>query len=157
MTMTKEKELSYKKAYVELYELIKRLTIQEQEKIPNSFIEYICNNKDEEYFFEIDNEKGILEQDYMVETKALIVKMYEKYLAPREEDEFWRKYDSICLNMIESAKENKYNSDDLFKNKVIETEKRKSIEATNSNNLLVKVKEKSIIKKIIDIIKKIFK
>ena len=52
--MTKEKSLAYKKAYVELYELIKLLTKQEQEKIPNDFIEYINHPMKVEELHEID-------------------------------------------------------------------------------------------------------
>lgn len=152
--MTKEKSLAYKKAYVELYELIKLLTKQEQEKIPNDFIEYIINNKDTEYRFIIDKSKGILEQDYITETKALIVKMYEKYLAPEEENEFWKRYDRICLNMIEQDKENKFNSNDIFKNeKPIKNEK-KQCEFTIINNLPVEVKKENIIEKLINLVKK---
>lgn len=86
--MTNEKSILYQKAYVELYELIKILSKTQQSKIPKDFIEYINNNKDNNYTFTIDNSKGILEQEYMTETKALIVKLYEKYLAPEDEKEF---------------------------------------------------------------------
>ena len=52
----------------------------------------------------------------MVETKALIVKLYEKYFAPESEAEFWKKYHRICFNMIEKEKKKKYNSNNIFKN-----------------------------------------
>ena len=44
--MTKEKRLLYQKAYVELYEMIKHLSDEEREKIPEYFIEYLYNNMD---------------------------------------------------------------------------------------------------------------
>lgn len=40
----------------------------------------------------------------MVETKALIVEMYERYLCPPEEKEYWKKYDEECLLLIEEKK-----------------------------------------------------
>lgn len=109
--MTIEKQTLYKKAYVELLQLINNLSIQEQNKIPSNFISYLEKNKDENYIFKINKNKGILEQEYMTETKALIVKLYEKFLAPTEEKELWEKYDKICFNKFEEEKRNKYTTD----------------------------------------------
>ena len=105
--MTKEKRLLYQKAYVELYEMIKMLSDEERMKIPEYFIEYLNSNMDTNYKFSLDTEKGLLEQDYMVETKALIVKLYEKYYAPESEKEFWNEYHKLCFNMIEEQKKKK--------------------------------------------------
>ena len=116
--MTKEKRILYQKAYVELYEMIKLLSDEEREKIPEYFIEYLYNNMDTNYKFSIDTEKGLLEQDYMVEAKALIVKLYEKYFAPESEKEFWNEYHKLCFNMIEEQKKRKNNPDNIFKQDV---------------------------------------
>ena len=93
--MIQEKKILYKKAYVELLELIKNLSKQEQNKIPKQIIDYLEKNKDTNYIFRIDENKEILEQEYMVETKALIVKLYEKFLVLENEKELWKKYDII--------------------------------------------------------------
>ena len=99
--MTKEKELIYAKAYVELYELIKLLSKEQRNQIPENFISNIYNKMDKDYLFSIDSSKDLIDQDYMLETKALIVKMYEKYLSGDDEKEFWSKYDKICYdNML---------------------------------------------------------
>lgn len=79
--MTKEKTILYKQAYVELYSMLKKLPKEQYDKIPNKFIEHIDNEKDDNYIFKYDNSIPLLEQNYMIETKALIVKLYEKYLA----------------------------------------------------------------------------
>lgn len=106
--MTEEKKLLYRKAYVELYEIIKNLPKEEQDKIPENFINNLCANMDKNYSFEMDKEKELFEQEYKTETKALFVELYEKYLAPENEKCFWKDYDKICLNMIRSKKtENK--------------------------------------------------
>ena len=114
--MTKEKRVLYQKAYVELYEMINLLSNEEREKIPKYFLEYIYNNMDTNYTFHVDTAKGLLEQDYMIETKALIVKLYEKYFAPESENEIWNKYHRICFNMIDEEKKRKYNLNDIFNN-----------------------------------------
>ena len=37
----------------------------------------------------------------MVETKALLVQLYEKYLSKPEEKEFWNKYNIECMKINE--------------------------------------------------------
>ena len=97
-------KIEYQKAYVELYEIIKALPEEEQEKIPKTLLKNLKDNMSKEYKFEIDTERDILNQNYKIETKALFVELYERYLAPKEEKNFWEKYDKICNNMIEEKK-----------------------------------------------------
>lgn len=137
--MTKEKRLLYQKAYVELYEMIKHLSDEERGKIPEYIIQYIYNNMDTNYKFSIDNEKGILEQDYMVETKALIVKLYEKFFAPESEKEFWNEYHKLCFNMIEEQKRKNYNDGNIFKQPV--STEIQPTEPVPQEKALVKVKQ----------------
>ena len=137
--MTKEKRLLYQKAYVELYEMIKMLSDEERGKIPEYFIQYIYNNMDTNYKFSIDNEKGLLEQDYMVETKALIVKLYEKYFSTESEKEFWNKYHKLCFNMIEEQKRKNYNYDNIFKQHV--SIENKPTEPVPQEQALVEIKQ----------------
>lgn len=164
---TSEKVNLYKKAYVELYELIKVLSIEEQKKIPMYFITYIKNNMDTEYTFYFNKSKGILEQDYSLEIKALIVKMYEKYLAPKEQKEFWNNYDRICLNIVEDEKKSKYNVD-VFKNVNIDTNVIKNdnpdniikvetiTENTDSDRLPIPKQQENIFKKVFNRIMNFF-
>ena len=93
-------KIEYKKAYVELYEIIKALPEEEQEKIPKTLLKNLKDNMSKEYKFEIDTERDILNQNYKIETKALFVELYERYLAPKEEKNFWDKYDKICNNIL---------------------------------------------------------
>ena len=130
--MTNEKNLIYKKACKELNEVIKRLSDEELSKIPNQVIENIRNNMDNKYVFYYDDFKKFEEQDFLIETKALIVEIYEKYLCPKDKKEFWNKYDSICLNMIEKKKVEQYNPNTIFENNVVNKENKKQ-----ENNLVV--------------------
>ena len=130
--MTKEKRLLYQKAFVELYEMIKMLSDEEREKIPDQFLDYIRNNMDVNYEFRIDNSVGLLEQNYMIETQALIVKLYEKFFSSEDEKEFWNKYHKVCFNMIEGEKSKKYNSNsiNIKPAKIV-----KKIDENNDNNV----------------------
>lgn len=113
--MIQTKNTRYKRAYTELNEIIKELSKAELEKIPNQIIRNIEINKDKEYKWEYDNSKALLDQDLMPETKALIVEIYEKYLCPENEKEFWKEYDKICINKIEEQKKAMYDGKDIFR------------------------------------------
>lgn len=115
--MIQTKNERYKKAYTELNEIIKELSKAELEKIPNELIRNIETNIDKEYKWKYDNSKALLDQHLMPETKALIVEIYEKYLCPENEKEFWREYDKICISKIEEQKKVKYNAKDVFRRK----------------------------------------
>lgn len=153
--MTEEKRRLYNKAYVELYEMIKLLSDEERNKIPDQFVNYICDNMDTNYHFYIDDTKGLLEQEYMVETKALIVKLYEKYFASESEAEFWNKYHKICFNIIEEEKKKKYSLNNVFKNQKIENIEKSNDKIVRNDESLIKYKE-SIFSKILNKIKNIF-
>lgn len=159
--MTREKSIKYKKAYVELNEILKYLSNKQRDKISANFINNISSNMDRDYKFTFDESKGIFEQNLMVETEALLVEIYERYLAPDVEKELWQKYDRFCLDKIENEKREKYNVN-IFKKKntndntnlVISNED--SLNEENNNNLPVEYKKRRIVEKILNFIKTIF-
>ena len=107
----------YLKAYVELYEVINRLPIEDKSKIPEDFIQFLKDNMDNNYTFTYDSSKSLFEQNVKVETKALLVNLYQIYLAKPEEKEFWDKYNKECIRLEEEQKIKSYNSADMFKKK----------------------------------------
>lgn len=115
--MIQTKSMRYKKSYTQLNEIIKVLSKSEIEKIPNELIKNIEANMDIKYKWEYDKSKKLIDQDLTPETKALIVEIYERYLCPEDEKEFWKEYDKICLNKIEKHKRTMYNVKDIFKKK----------------------------------------
>lgn len=149
--MTKEKLVQYSKAYVQLYEIIKLLPEEDKNKIPSVIIENIIENKDNNYRFYFDTSKTLLEQDLMVETKALLVQLYAKYLVPENEKEKWEKYNQICINKIESEKLKKYNPENVFIKK-----EQMPKENISKEWVMVEYKE-SIFKRFINKIKRIFR
>ena len=74
------------------------VSVSWKNKIPKNVLENLKNDKDNNYYFKFDKNKGLFEQNYMTETKALIVELYEKYLAPEEELVLWKKYNYLCNN-----------------------------------------------------------
>lgn len=146
-------ESLYKKANVELYEIIRNLTKEEQSKIPEIFIRNLKSNIDEEYIFKYDKSKAISEQNLMNETKALLIQMYIKYIAPESEQEFWKKYNTVCLNEIEERRKKEYKLNDIFKKKTSNNEK---IITENTNKLPVEIKNENIFKRLFNYIKRFF-
>ncbi len=153
--MTQAEKKEYQKAYVELYEIIKVLPEEEQKKIPKLFLENLEDNMDKEYKFILDKDSNILNQKYRIETKALFVELYERYLASKEESETWNKYNKVCNNMIEEEKRIKYNSYNIFKNRKLEKEELTS-KKENIRQLPIKIKKENIIVKFFIFIKNIF-
>ena len=153
--MTQAEKKEYQKAYVELYEIIKVLPEEEQKKIPKLVLKNLKDNMDKEYKFILNEDSDILNQKYRIETKALFVELYEKYLAPKEDGEFWNEYDKICNNMIEEEKRIKYNSDNIFKNKKLKKEEL-SVTKECDSNLPIEVKKDNIVVKFLKFIKNIF-
>ena len=133
MSLYVENNTEYKKAYSELYEIIKALNEEEKRKIPISYINFIDSNRDKEYSFTFDKNKSLLMQDIKVETKALLVNLYEKYIAEDDEKEYWKKYNYKCFEIAEEEKRKKYNPDIFNKgvekeNKVEEQEVKELVE-----------------------------
>ena len=149
--MTEVERIECRKAYVELNEIIKRMPIVDKQKIPKEFKKNLYIEMDKNYNFSYDDEKGILEQKIKVETKALLVELYEKFFAPEEEKKSWKKYDQICLNMLEAKKRIKYNPDHLFENESQE------INDDPKDKIQLEVKKSSILKKIFELVKHIYK
>ena len=133
--MINTKEINYSKAHVELYEIIKKLPKQQLNKIPIDLIENIKQRRNSKYTWNYNNEKSICEQDLMIETKALIVELYEHFFSTDDMKEIWKNYDRICLNFIENEKHNKFNSDNLFRTNDIFEKVNNDKEAPNIQKL----------------------
>ena len=149
--MLQERLCEYKKAYVELLELLKYLTPEQKRKIPSSLIEELEQNKDIEYIFIYDFSKTLLEQDFMSETKALLLQLYIKYLSNENEQEFWNTYKILCLKKINDNKEKFYNSQTLFNNN-----KNESSIKENPNELSIIIKKEKLYTRMFNFIKNIF-
>lgn len=159
---TKEKEKIYGRAYRELYVIISNLTKEMKEKIPKNVIENISRKMDITYDFRLEN-NDIFNTEYMVETKALFLELYIKYIAEDEED-FWEVYKEKRNDLLKKEIEKEYvvrKDESSIKiedgidrvNDIIEEKEEK-------NFLPSEIREKNIIEKffnkIINVIKYIF-
>ena len=101
--MTNTKEALYKKAFVEFNEVLKKLSKQELSRIPSNIIINMRNEMDKDYVWKYDDTKPLEDQDFLVETKALIVEIYERYLCVEDKKDFWKKYDEFALKKQEAT------------------------------------------------------
>lgn len=106
MIDTKEKEMIYSRAYRELYVIISNLTKEMKEKIPKNVIENISRKMDRTYNFKLKN-NDIFNTEYMVETKALFLELYIRYIAEDEED-FWEVYKEKRNDLFKKEIEKEY-------------------------------------------------
>ena len=99
-------KMNLKKAYVEIYEIIKY--IEGKENIPNEFISMLEKNKDKYYAYEYDINKSIQEQELLRETIVLLGYIYIYYLGTEKEKEYY---------------ENNFKQDILTVEKILEEDK----------------------------------
>lgn len=142
-------EESYRNGLAEVYEILKYADKESLNKIPESFKEFIKENKSD-YIAEIDPEKDLKDQDLLYETKVILSVLYRDYWASQDERKQLLEEEKIELLDIENKKNKKYNCNAVFKNKNNET--KENFEEVKS----LAVKE-NLIKKILDKIKRFFR
>ena len=147
--MVSTKDITNDIIYIQLKEIIKRMSKQEIKKIPQNIITNIQNKPTKNDQWKYNDNKSLQEQDILPQTKAIIIQIYKKYLCKNEEKEFWEKYDRICFNMIEEEKKKKYNPHNIFNN-----EKINKTQSQNHNTSIIEYKE-NIFMRIIRRIKEI--
>ena len=108
---------NYACAYKEVIEVLKYTKREDVNKIPKSRILLWRINMNKDYDFKIDTTKALEEQNLSKEAKAIIANIFKKYWATdyqKERIEAKEKYD---IEQIEKEKYQKYNPDDIFKNR----------------------------------------
>lgn len=107
----------YAKSYTEVLTLLKCLSKEEYSKIPKKEIDFLEENCDKEYNFEIDKSKDLTEQNVSREANAVIVVLFRKYFASDEQKE---KLKTILMQNYRKDEEQKrqlYGNKDIFKKK----------------------------------------
>lgn len=142
------KELS--EAAVEFNRILEYTSEDLKNKIPKKFLDFLQSIQSETYKFEYDKTKKLDEQKLKPKTRGLIALVYQDYICNDTEKEEYIQKSQKIIKQIEENKREKYNPNDIFKDKKIETDK----DTTNTVEI-VEYKE-SIIKRIIRKIKNIF-
>lgn len=131
----------------ETLDILKNMDKIYVEKIPEDFMNFLKQNKAEEYRANLDHRLKINEMDLKEQTKDILTVIYLNYWCNDDEK---MEYINL-LNTNEQIYQNeineKYNPDKLFANKNT---------STNQELLVVDEKPKTIFEKFITFIKKLF-
>jgi len=139
------------KAYAEVLEILKHIPIEDFNKIPYEIIENMKLNMDKEYDFRIIDFDNFQGQDMLKETETILAVLFRDYWATEEQRKRILEKEKYDLDILEQEKRERYNPDNLFKNKHKENDK---IVENNTNTALIEYKE-SFFTKLKDFIFKI--
>ena len=144
-------------AFTEVYEIFNLMPKELLNKIPTKFYEMIEAERDKEYF---PNIKEPLEnQKLKNETIIILGLIYRDFLCSTEEREKLQEKDARELQEVEMQIENelreKYNPDEIFKNKKEKIEEVENAQVEETS--MIVPKEEKWYKKIFNLIKGLFK
>lgn len=139
----------YACAYKEVIEVLKYTKREDVNKIPKYRILLWKTNMKKDYDFKIDKNKSLEEQNLSSEARAIIANIFKRYWATDYERQRILEKEKYDLEQIEKEKYEKYNPDDVFKNKNL-----KQKDNTIENSLIEK--KETFIERIINKIKSIF-
>lgn len=117
-------EENYKKAFAEVIKILNHTDKEITEKISKSFIEFLIQNMDKDYPVKIDFTDENWEDTTLVETRAIIALIYRDYILSDEEREKLLLEENQENNVVEE----KFNSEQLFKDIPKEVKKEQLIE-----------------------------
>ena len=141
------------KAYKEVIEILKYIPEIDYNKIPKYLIEKFEKDAEKDYNYNVTEFEDFDKQPMLKETKAILAVIFRDYWATEEQREIIRSNEKFDIRKNEETKRNEYNPDDIFAKR---REKDNIEEKSDNNNSLVIVEETSILKKILNKIKKFF-
>ena len=139
---------AYEEAFAEVDEILKMIPIDLVSKIPIKFRQVISQNKANDYNIKI--QEPLEEKNLKQETIVILGLIYRDFLASPEEREELQLKDAEELKRIEEEMQQQYDIDNIFK-------KRKSSSEEDFSTDLILYKEQGFLKKLLNIIKGIFK
>ena len=148
--MTSYSDEEYKKAHVEVLEILKNISQADRNKIPKEYIYYCIEDSDSEYKFSYDLNKKFEEQRIMELTQILIANLYIKYWATEE------RRDEIKCNLQNELYDNNKKNNELYRYDKLFPQNNRQISVESNEKSLIIIKE-NFINKIIRRIKKILK
>lgn len=132
--------VEYANAYSEVLEILKYISKEDYEKIPNSKIELFETNHNKEYIFKYNPNKTLDEQNVSKTAKAIIAILFRDYWATEIQKEKIFTKQNYDRKQLEEKKKERYNSDNLFKN----NEKKINLDGTKQEQKLALIEINNI-------------
>lgn len=148
--MQKIIEKEFARALSEIDFILRNTDENLQNKIPQSFWNYIEENKDEEYQVTIDMNIPLENQNLREDTINLMAIVYRNYFCTLDEK---KEYDEL-LNQNEQKYKEKYSYENLFKNNKVE--ELIQAEQQSEDVQMIEYKQENIFSKILNKMKCIF-
>ena len=142
---------NYADAYKEVLIILDNLIKEDYDKIPKEYIEFLTANCNNDYEFYYDNSKTFEEQKLLDDTKYILFGLFEKFGATELQKEKIKAFKNSYYIKMEKEKKEKYNPDDIFKDKQIMDKKE------NMNLIVKEDTNETFIIKIFKFIRNIFK
>ena len=132
--------VEYANAYSEVLEILKYISKEDYEKIPNSKIQLFETNHNKEYIFKYNPNKTLDEQNVSKTAKAIIAILFRDYWATEIQKEKIITKQNYDRKQLEEKKKERYNSDNLFKN----NEKKINLDGTKQEQKLALIEINNI-------------
>lgn len=149
--------MEYRQSLTELNTIIRYMDIEYLKKLPQKFIEFINLNMDKDYIPNIDKNTPINEQNLKKDTKVLLSLLYRNYWCDRDKKIILSQEDLVAKNNYEKELREKYNPDNIFKNKSNVAEINIEHPKEEKQTELIEYKEQKWYQKIFAKILKVFK
>lgn len=148
---------NYSKAYKEVIEILKYVPEESVNKIPKEMRDMFEEEQAKDYNFQIDIEKSFEEQELLEETKAILANIFRDYWATDYQKQRIIEKEEKDREEWEKLKREKYNPDDIFKNKSnkIEQNIQEHLNEEYNNNLPIELQKQNIFQKLLSFIKKL--
>ena len=144
-----------KNAYTEVYTILEDLNEEEYKKIPPEVIDTIRLNRNEEYFYELDEDLELKEQPMLPETKAILFNLFRDYLSTQEQKAKIIRMQNEERQKNELRKQRQYNVD-VFANKQKQNIEQKEEYKEKSTETQLNIYKENIFKRILNKIKSFF-
>lgn len=147
--------VEYANAYSEVLEILKYISKEDYEKIPNSKIKLFETNYNKDYIFKYNPNKTLDEQNVSKTAKAIIAILFRDYWATEIQKEKIISKQNYDRMKFEEERKARYNSNNLFKN----NEKRIIMDNTEKEEELALIETSDIkwYKKVWSFLTKFFK
>lgn len=109
-------------ALAEVDVIIQMMPKEDNLKIPNEFKKFIKSRKSNDYIPNINKDIHLYQQDLKKDTKTICSLIYRSYLCSKDKKIELENNDRTILLQKEQELREKYNPDNLFKNKKIKVE-----------------------------------
>ena len=119
--------VEYANAYSEVLGILKFISKEDYEKIPNSKIKLFETNQNNEYIFEYNPNKTLEEQNVSKRAKAIIGLLFRDYWATDEQKEKIIRKQNYDRQILEGQKKSMYDVENIFKKKTYENEEVKEM------------------------------